>query len=266
VWLLPGISIAIALLEIYSKMIVYGSSRLVYGVSLCSQVGFGLAAGYKIVFTEQDIPDSFVNGCRDPVNDAFGFLLLPLVSISLGIMIEAEYHQLYGMVLCAGCGQFTSYWLDRGKSYVGEDSIPLISAVVVTIAARVYASMKKERSLIYIIAGLLVLVPGGVGVRGMSNIWSEDNEDIDTAMQFTFQMLMIGVSLAIGVFIALLPRKNWLIVKKKNLNVFSKALISSMHLSAANKMEIDGINADISAHLIPESLQEDSNIIKQGDV
>jgi uncharacterized membrane protein YjjP (DUF1212 family) len=39
VWLLPGITITIAILEIFSKMIVYGSSRLIYGISLALQLG-----------------------------------------------------------------------------------------------------------------------------------------------------------------------------------------------------------------------------------
>jgi hypothetical protein len=38
VWLLPGITITIGILEIFSKMIVYGSSRLIYGISLALQV------------------------------------------------------------------------------------------------------------------------------------------------------------------------------------------------------------------------------------
>lgn len=42
VWLLPGITITIAVLELYSNMIVYGSSRLIYGIFLASQMGFGL--------------------------------------------------------------------------------------------------------------------------------------------------------------------------------------------------------------------------------
>lgn len=215
VWLLPGITITIALLELYSKMIVYGSSRLVYGVSLCSQVGFGLALGYKLIFTKQDIPDSFVNGCRDPVNDAFGFILLPIVSLGLGIIIQAELYQIPGMILCAGCGQFTSYLLNYKTLKLASDIVPLVSAFVVTVTARIYSSVKKRRSLVYIIAGLLVLVPGGVGVKGMSKIWSEDSENTDTAMEFTFEMIMIGVCLAIGVFVALMPRRNWLIVKRK---------------------------------------------------
>jgi hypothetical protein len=38
VWLLPGITITIGILEIFSKMIVYESSRLIYGISLALQV------------------------------------------------------------------------------------------------------------------------------------------------------------------------------------------------------------------------------------
>jgi uncharacterized membrane protein YjjB (DUF3815 family) len=39
-------------------------------------------------------------------------------------------------------------------------------AFLLTITARIYAHLQNERPLVYIISGLLILVPGGVGVRG----------------------------------------------------------------------------------------------------
>lgn len=211
VWLLPGITITIALLEIYSRMIVYGTSRLVYGISQASQLGFGLTFGCRLIFPHVEIPDSFVNGCRDPVNAGFGFLLLPLATVAFGIILNAQPRQLPGMIVCAGVGQIVGYAMSHASSET-EDATPFIAALAVTGAARLFARFcGKQRPLIYIISGLLVLVPGGIGVKGMSNMWSGD---MQSGMEFTFKMVMIGVCLAVGVFLALLPRKNWMIVKR----------------------------------------------------
>ena len=38
VWLLPGVTITVSLIELYSKMITFGSTKLIYGISLASQV------------------------------------------------------------------------------------------------------------------------------------------------------------------------------------------------------------------------------------
>lgn len=210
VWLLPGLSITIAILEIYSRMIVYGSSRLMYGISQALQLGFGLAVGYKVIYTELEIPESFENGCHSPIDPLFGFLLLPIAAASMGVIINADWNQLPGMIMCAGVGQFVSFWLKDGRAHLGEEAVPLIAALCATATARLFAYYTKQRPLVYIIGGLLVLVPGGVGVRGMSQMWSGNSS---TGMEFTFKMLMIGVSLAIGVFVALIPRKQWLIKK-----------------------------------------------------
>jgi uncharacterized membrane protein YjjB (DUF3815 family) len=96
-----------------------------------------------------------------------------------------------------------------------SQSIPLICAMAVTVVARMYAALLHERPYCYIIAGLMILVPGGVGVRGkytvclqnislngvragMTQLWSGNASE---GLQFTFRMINIGVSLAIGVFV-----------------------------------------------------------------
>jgi hypothetical protein len=52
-------------------------------------MGFGLAIGYAAVFSTANLPDSFEDGCRSPVEGAYGIVLLPIVSISMGIVINA---------------------------------------------------------------------------------------------------------------------------------------------------------------------------------
>lgn len=205
VWQLPGITITIAVLELYSNMIVYGSSRLMYGISLATQLGLGLSGGYRLVYTQRDLPESFENGCRHEVNDAFGLILLPLAAVSLGVLINASHKQLPGMVLCCGTGQLLSFAINRINA-ANDSFVPLVASFGVTTMARIYAYYRNERPLVYILCGLLVLVPGGMGVKGSSDMFSGD---MQSGLEFTFQMVLIGVVLAIGVFLALLPRKSW---------------------------------------------------------
>lgn len=212
VWLLPGIPITFAQLELYSKMIIYGSSRLLYGISQAFQLGFGLAIGYALVGSSDSIPDSFKNGCHEPLSVYWHFLLLPIASISFGILVLAKWDQLPGMVLCAGVGQFVSYILEPALDSERVNPAPLMSAIAVTITARVYAYTFNQRPLVYIISGLVVLVPGGVGVRGVTDMWSGD---ISNGLSFTAKMLLVGVCLALGVFIALLPRKSWIVRSRR---------------------------------------------------
>jgi uncharacterized membrane protein YjjB (DUF3815 family) len=206
VWLLPGITITIALLELFSKMIVYGSSRLIYGILLASQLGFGLSGGYKIIYANRTLPDSFENGCNHPLPAVTAFILLPLASSAMAIIINADLSQLPGMILCGGVGHLVSYLLHYHQT-ASDDAVPVIAALLVTLTARLYGHFTGKRPLVYIIGGLLILVPGGMGVRGMSNVWSGN---MQSGLEFTFRMVLIGVCLATGVFLALLPRKSWI--------------------------------------------------------
>ena len=210
VWLLPGISITIALLEIYSRMIVYGSARLVHGISQAVQLGFGLMLGYKLVNTDNAVPDSFTNGCRDPVSGWYGLVLVPVCTVAIAVIINADRQQYSGMILSSGIGYLGFYILSLGKSgsitFIGDDGLALIGALIATGVARVYTGQVRSRPLVYIVSSLILLVPVSIGKKGMSSVYSS-NADIPIA--FTSLMLMIGICLAIGVFVALLPKKEW---------------------------------------------------------
>jgi hypothetical protein len=88
VWLLPGTSIVIALLEIYSMSIVYGSARLVYAISLASQLGFGIAIGCGLCYP--DVTERvFTAGCAAPlaISPLYKCVLAPVLSISMAVIL-----------------------------------------------------------------------------------------------------------------------------------------------------------------------------------
>lgn len=77
----------------------------------------------------------------------------------------------------------------------------------------------------------------------MSNMWS----DTATGMSFTFKMLLIGVSLAIGVFTAMLPSKKWIIVKIEKVtddNLSTAAAATAVNQPPPNPTNV---NATIAA-------------------
>lgn len=207
IWILPGYSITMALLELYSGMVVYGSSRLLFGISQASQVGFGLALGHAFVATNNAIPDSFINGCRGASGKEWGLLLLPIFGALVAAILNTGRAQLPGMMLCAWTAFFAGYCLD--KLHASASVAPFLCAIIVTMTARLWAWWNKnERPLVYIISGLFILVPGGVGVKGAFQSTLSGNGA--QGLLFTTNMVSIGISLAIGVFVSLVPTTKWL--------------------------------------------------------
>jgi uncharacterized membrane protein YjjB (DUF3815 family) len=166
VWLLPGITLTIGILEIFSRMIVYGSARLIYGISIAMQIGFGLTIGYKLVFGPRFIVESFSNGCRVGVDPRWFLLLTPAMATATAICIQCQRIQIPGMIFTSVVAESTSYFLQADAGVFGPEGVPLLSALAVTLAARLYSGWVNERPFCYIVSGLLILVPGGVGVKG----------------------------------------------------------------------------------------------------
>lgn len=55
------------------------------------------------------------------------------------------------------------------------------------------------------------MVTGGIGVRGMTDMLSGNTS---SGADFTFRMLLEAFCLALGVFIAMIPRKRWFFKRK----------------------------------------------------
>jgi uncharacterized membrane protein YjjB (DUF3815 family) len=211
VWLLPGVTISIALQELYSNMIVYGSSRLISGISQALQIGFGFALGYKAVFFNRDLPPSFKSGClkHEAIDPRWAIATLPIMTVAFGIILNAPAEQWIGMILCSTVGYTISALGIFGN--IGADASPLLSALGLGLAARVYGRCTGKQPLIFMIAGTLVLVPGGLAVRGLASLISED---AISGLGFTGSMLVVGCCIALGLFLAQLPRKHWLITER----------------------------------------------------
>ncbi|CAE7443089.1 unnamed protein product [Symbiodinium microadriaticum] len=209
VWLLPGLTIVIALLEIYSKMIVYGSARLVFGVSMASQMGFGIVMACALCYPNLNIPESFTAGCVSPFPWQLKIPFMLVAAVGGAVILNVAPLHFPGVLLVSGCGQTVGYLVEHyirptAASTFRDNVAPVLAAVAVTAVARLVG---RRHYHMYLIAGLLLLVPGGIGVKGMSSMWSGDME---SGIVFTFKMIMVGISLAIGVFMALLPKMRWL--------------------------------------------------------
>lgn len=100
VWLLPGITLTISSLELYSSMISYGSSRLIYGIAIAAQLGFGLGVGFHLINPQHTLPDDFTAGCpKSDVSIYFDFLMLPLAVVSFCLLCNADIKHLPGKLI-----------------------------------------------------------------------------------------------------------------------------------------------------------------------
>ncbi len=66
-------------------------------------------------------------------------------------------------------------------------------------AGTAYSNVKGDLPLVMVLSGILLLVPGGIGVRGVEAMLKDD---VLSGMGFVFNMLVVGLSITIGLLMS----------------------------------------------------------------
>ena len=151
----PGLSVAMSLLEIYSGMVVYGTSKLIYSISQAAQIGFGIALGHALGSGKKDVDISFLEGCvnNDPVNPLWYILMQPVLASVIAIAMNPKFSHMLGILLTSAVSFISGYAMITIFKFPYEIR-PLISGIFFTTFSRSFAWINgNERPLIYIING-----------------------------------------------------------------------------------------------------------------
>eukprot|EP00898_Chlorokybus_atmophyticus_P001231 jgi/Chlat1/2108/Chrsp17S02705 len=191
VWLLPGLSLTIGVSEVSANSPVSGTSRLLLALVSALQLGFGLAIGQAMVFWHKHKSQQ-----KCPHHDQFPrWLFLPgclVYLVASNILLNSRRDQWPGMIVTGFAGYISDTF--AGMIFPGS-STSVVSALVVSIVGSCYARATNSLPLAYTLSGILILVPGGVGVRGVEAMLEQN---IISGLSFGFDMLMVGMSITIG--------------------------------------------------------------------
>lgn len=95
------------------------------------------------------------------------------------------------MTAVSAIGFVTYYFLNQIPSFQKNGQLPMVlSALVIGLASNIYARVTNDVAVAPILAGILLLVPGSVGVRSTLGFLGGASSD---GTNFAFQMLIIGI-------------------------------------------------------------------------
>ncbi|ORZ10590.1 hypothetical protein BCR41DRAFT_308589 [Lobosporangium transversale] len=188
--LLPGLVLTQAIMELSSRNIVSGAVRMFYALMYAFFLGFGLSIGAELW---DYVSLTTVSVCQNPIDRWWYFLIYPAVSASINIVFNAHPRQWLGMTLVTAVGFVVTLFLKSS----GPQITAAIAAFCVGITGKLYGRLTGQLSYVPLLSGVLLLVPGSVGVRGILAIIGSD-----PSQGFVFVLTMIHVSVAItlGVF------------------------------------------------------------------
>lgn len=199
--LLPGMSLTIAMVELAMKHVVSGTARLVGAIMVLLVIGFGIVLGQTIVSkTVGDIP--IQNPERMPWFVDLGTIFV--ATLCMAILFQAHMRYAWVMVVA---GLISFYTARYGTLYFGPEVGVLIAAMCVGVASNLYARVFDRPALMMMLPGLIVLVPGSLGLRSLQMFMSDATID---GVQSSFTVLVVGVALVVGLLLAnviMPPRK-----------------------------------------------------------
>ncbi len=203
----PGLSLTISITELATENLAAGTARLMQAIMVFLKLCFGVILGTSIyhgIFKESTLGALVQN----PLPYSYIWIAIILAAFAFTILFRAKLKDYFWILLASLIGYLSSF---VGSKLLGGDAMmgAFLGGFMVGISANLYARYIKHPAAMIFMPGLILLVPGSIGFRGLSFLVEKNTvAGIDT----TFQMLMIAVALVGGLLLASI-----LVVPKRSL-------------------------------------------------
>ncbi|MBU3012198.1 threonine/serine exporter family protein [Polaribacter vadi] len=158
----PGLGITTALEEITSKNLVSGSAKLFDAIILLFKQFFGVLLGFGLMTTlmEVNIVDT-----TSEMPKWINFFAIPVLSISLFPVLQVRKKDMFFGVL-TGAISFSIIILLSGLGILISTFIGTLTVVGIS---SLFGRISKTPKTVYLIQGIIILVPGSKSFIGLSN-------------------------------------------------------------------------------------------------
>jgi uncharacterized membrane protein YjjP (DUF1212 family) len=191
--LMPGLTLTVAMTELSTQHLASGTARLSAAFVTFLGMGFGVAVGNTLTNKLLGVPQ-IARATGLPAWTEWIALLT--MSLALTVLLRAKVNDGVWIVL-AGALAFGGSRL--GAAWFGPDLGVFVGALTVGVASRFYALWLDRPATITQVPGILLLVPGSVGFRGLAALL---DKQVISGVDTTFKMILTAVALVAGTLIA----------------------------------------------------------------
>lgn len=193
--LIPGLMVTTALTELSTRHLASGTARFMGALVLLMGIVFGIALGGKIAALAFGGIPQLAPQVLPPWTLLVSLVLTPLAFV---VLLKAEPSDAPWIVV-AGALAFLGARI--GADVLGPGLGAFGGALVTGVGAAWYAKIANRPSQIPLVPGLLILVPGSIGLRSFASL-VEGGDRVLLGVEGAFQMILIGISLVSGILIA----------------------------------------------------------------
>ena len=202
--LMPGLDLTVAVTELSTGHLASGTSRfagalvvllkLALGVMLGTQLMLGLGLGHET----PEVPVL-------ELSDFFVWAAVLLAGVAFGILFNARRGDWPAVTVAAAASYSSSYFATEA---FGPEFGVFLAAFVVAGLSNLYARLLNRPALTMRMPGIILLVPGSLGYRALSFLFSRNIEDgIDAAVSFAVVLAALVGGLLLGNTL-IPPRRN----------------------------------------------------------
>lgn len=200
--LVPGLTLTVAMNELATRHLVAGSSRLAGAVMTFISLAFGVALGGRLAGVLFEVPPTIVPTSLSMPWEIASFFL---AAFGLMVVFRARGRD-YPWVLL---GVVTALGASRLATHVnlGPELSALFAAGMVGLVSNAFSLIKRRPTTLVELPGLIMLVPGAVGLRGFASM---TGKEMEVGIETTFLMVVIAASIVTGLLFAnliLSPRR-----------------------------------------------------------
>jgi len=191
--LIPGLTLTLAVTELATRNLMSGTARLVGALTTFVLIGFGVAIGQRLM-------EKTLGAVEQVRSDALPEWTLPLslalVPFPLAVLFRARMRDVPAIMGSA----FTAYYGARlGAWALGPELGVCIAAMLVGLAANLFARITGRPAAVPLLPGILLLVPGSVGFESVRSFVAHDTV---AGVATAFSMLLVAIAIVAGLLVA----------------------------------------------------------------
>lgn len=200
--LLPGLMLTTAVNELATQHLVSGMARLAGAAAVLLKLGFGIAAANQVAHALglDRTPDPVA-----PLPPAAEWVALAVASLAFCVLFRAARRDWPLVMASAWLGYLCTRF---GGEALGAEFGVFVAGLVVGCAANLYARWRKRPGALVRVPGVILLVPGSVGLRSLFFVFERD---VFLGLDTAFSLVVLLVSLVAGLLfgnVVLPPRRS----------------------------------------------------------
>ncbi len=198
--LLPGMSLTVAMTELATRNLIAGTARLASAVIVLLELVVGVAVGDRAASALVTVGPVIAA----PLPGWSQWIALGILAIGVAVIVQAQPRAFGWIVTACAAGYLGSRagtaWLGgptRG-GMSGQLGV-LVGAFALGVLANAYARLLKRPAQVVSVPAVLLLVPGSLGLRGLSSLFDRDTL---TGVESVFATFVIATAIVAGLLIA----------------------------------------------------------------